>query len=68
MASVLLRNVSSLGYLWSNRLASGIGMTENLIREEKGREGKNRGTRASWRGKKGDEEKKAMGLNSKFLR
>ena len=38
--SVLLRNVSSLGYLWSNRLASGIGMTENLIREEKGREGK----------------------------
>ena len=35
-----MRNVSSLGYLWPDGLASGIGITENLIREEKGREGK----------------------------
>ena len=35
-----MRNVSSLGYLWPDRFASGIGITENLIREEKGREGK----------------------------
>ena len=63
-----MRNVSSLGYLWPDRLASGIGITENLIREEKGREGKIEGLERAGGERKGDEEKKAMGLNSKFLR
>ena len=58
-----MRNVSSLGYLWPDRLVSGTGhgITENLIREEKGREGKIEGLERAGGERKETKRKKQWG-------